>query len=322
MPRQLRIEYPGAIYHVMNRGDRREPIFHDDLDCECFLKTLAEACAKTDWQIHAFCLMGNHFHLVLETPAANLVAGMRWFLSTYTARFNRRHKLFGHLFSGRYKSLIVDGSGNGYLRTVCDYVHLNPIRAKLVPPAQPLSRYHWSSWPEYLKAPAQRPAWLRVDRLLGEYHIPNDSPAGRAELENDLERRRTQEEDETFKDIRRGWCLGGETFRQELLAAATTRATEHHHALTPPETIEEKARRLLQAELDKLNWTRAELARWSKSDARKIHIARRLRAQTAVTLKWLAAELHMGSYNHVANCLRTTVKATNENKPQNELDLV
>ena len=94
MPRALRIEYPGAIYHVMNRGDRREPIFRDDLDHNKFLTTLAEVCTKTDWQIHAYCLMGNHFHLVIETPNANLVAGMRWFLSTYTARFNRRHKVF------------------------------------------------------------------------------------------------------------------------------------------------------------------------------------------------------------------------------------
>jgi REP element-mobilizing transposase RayT len=119
MPRTLRIEYSGAIYHVMNRGDRREPIFYDDADYQRFLATLAEACRKTDWQVHAFCLMPNHFHLVVETPNANLVAGMRWFLSTYTARFNRRHKLFGHIFSGRFKALIVDGSGNGYLRTVC-----------------------------------------------------------------------------------------------------------------------------------------------------------------------------------------------------------
>lgn len=128
------MEYAGAIYHVMNRGDRREPIFHDDADRQRFVITLGEACAKTDWQVHAYCLMNNHFHLVVETPNANLVAGMRWFLSTYTARFNRRHKQFGHLFSGRYKSLIVDGSGSGYLRTVCDYVHLNPERAKLLPP--------------------------------------------------------------------------------------------------------------------------------------------------------------------------------------------
>src|SRR6202007_1063182 len=94
MPRQLRIEYPGAIYHVMNRGDRREAIFSDDADRKRFLEPLGEACEKTDWQVHAYCLMPNHFHLVVETPNANLVAGMKWFLGTYTSRFNRRQKEF------------------------------------------------------------------------------------------------------------------------------------------------------------------------------------------------------------------------------------
>src|SRR5215469_18507550 len=136
MARKLRVEYEGAIYHVMNRGDRREPIFREDKDRLLFLETLEQACHKTDWRAHAWCLMPNHFHLVIETPKANLVAGMKWFLGTYTGRFNRKHKLFGHLFSGRYKALIVDGSGNGYLRTVCDYVHLNPVRAKLLRPEQ------------------------------------------------------------------------------------------------------------------------------------------------------------------------------------------
>ena len=134
------------MYHVMNRADRREPIFRDEEDHRLFLKTLGEACAKTGWQVHAYCLMLNHFHLVVETPQANLVAGMKWFLGTYTGRFNRRHKLFGHLFSGRHKSLIVDGSGDGYLRTVCDYVHLNPVRARLLKPEEPLQTHQWSSY--------------------------------------------------------------------------------------------------------------------------------------------------------------------------------
>ena len=105
MPRKLRVEYPGAIYHVLSRGDRREDIFLDDVDRQDFLKTLAEACQKTGFQVHAYCLMRNHFHLVVETPGANLVAGMAWLLSTYTIRLNHRHKLSGHVFSGRYKAL-------------------------------------------------------------------------------------------------------------------------------------------------------------------------------------------------------------------------
>ncbi len=100
MPRQLRIEYPGAIYHVMSRGDRREDIFHDEVDRQDFLKTLAEACQKADFQIHAYCLMRNHFHLGVETPNGNLVAGMRWLLSSYTLRLNHRRKLFVHVKGG------------------------------------------------------------------------------------------------------------------------------------------------------------------------------------------------------------------------------
>jgi len=320
MPRALRIEYPGAIYHVMNRGDRREPIFGDDLDLKRFLKTLDEVCAKTDWQVHAYCLMPNHFHLVVETPNANLVAGMKWFLGIYTARFNRRHKLFGHLFSGRYKALIVEGSGNGYLRTVCDYVHLNPVRAGLLRPEQKLSEFGWSSWPDYLKPPEQRPRWLRVDRLLGELGIPKDGVAGHEQLENYIETRRAQEDGDEFKAIRRGWCLGGAVFRKELLDSVHTRATESHHAQTRLESIAEKARRLVDEELARLGWTRAELPQRAKSDPRKIRIARRLRVETAVTLKWISKELHMGRWTHVSNLL-SQAQQPDATNPANQTEL-
>src|ERR1700722_778073 len=193
MARKLRVQYPGAIYHVMNRGDRREAIFQDDRDRALFLETLGEACAKTGWQIHAYCLMPNHFHLVVETPQANLVAGMKGFLGTYTGSFNRRHKLFGHLFSGGYKSLIVDGSGNGYLKTVCDYAHLNPVRAKLIRPGEKLAAFRRSSYRANLLAPRRRPAWLRVDRLLGEHGVPRDSDAGRKQFAAAMALRRAGE---------------------------------------------------------------------------------------------------------------------------------
>lgn len=98
----------------MNRGDRREAISQGGFNRKRFVATLSEVCAQADWQIHEYCLMTNHFHLVLVRPQTNLVAGMRWCLSAYMVRFNRRHKQFGHLFSGRYKSLTVDGSGSGY----------------------------------------------------------------------------------------------------------------------------------------------------------------------------------------------------------------
>jgi len=203
----------------MNRGDRREPIFHDDDDRQRFIETLGEACGKTGWQVHAYCLMPNHFHLVVETPHPNLVAGMKWFLGTYTGRFNRRHKLFGHLFSGRYKALIVDSATPGYLKTACDYVHLNPVRARLLGPEALLRGYRWSSYKEYLKRASRRPAWLRVDRLLGEHGIAKDSPAGRRVFEQRMEEwQRQQGGPGVWTPLRRGWCLGEVAFRKELLA--------------------------------------------------------------------------------------------------------
>jgi REP element-mobilizing transposase RayT len=129
MPRQLRIEYEGAIYHLMSRGDRPEPIFFGRRGSHRFLKTLGEVCEKCGWQVHAWCLMSKHFHLVVETPSPNLVLGMKWFLGTYTARFNARHEYRGHVFAGPYKSVLVDESDAMYLPIVCDYgAHLRLLQ--------------------------------------------------------------------------------------------------------------------------------------------------------------------------------------------------
>src|SRR5439155_9488225 len=249
MARKLRVEFPGALYHVMNRGDRREAIFKDDKDRQQFVETLEETCAKTGWQVHVYCLMPNHFHLVLETPQANLVAGMKWFLGTYTGRFNRRHKLSGHLFSGRYKALVVEGSGNGYLRTVSEYVHLNPARAHLIKSHEPLRAYRWSSWPEYIKPPSKRAVWLRVDRVLGEYQIPQDSVAGRRRLERALEERRGWDNSKDYWLIGRGWCFGEERFRKELLEQVSAKTGKYHYGEELKESAEAKAERLVAEEL-------------------------------------------------------------------------
>ena len=306
MPRKLRLEYAGAIYHVMNRGDRREEIFRDDTDRKLFLATLAEGCGKTDWQVHALCLMPNHFHLVVETPAANLVAGMKWFLGTYTGRFNRRHRLFGHLFSGRYKSLIVDGSGNGYLRTVCEYVHLNPVRAKLLKPGQALGQYPWSSWSEYLKPPGKRWPWLRVDRVLGELGIPKDSKAGRRELQRRMEQRRAEPQE--YGSLRRGWCFGDKMFQKELLGQMAERVGACHYGSERQESGEEKARRIVAEELKRRKWREGDLAARRKGDSGKVQIALRVRQETTMTLKWIAQRLQMGSWTYVSNCLAKTKK--------------
>jgi REP-associated tyrosine transposase len=302
--RKLRLEYPGAVYHVLNRGDRREPIFKGDQDRTLFLTTLAETCQKTGWRVHALCLMPNHFHLVLETPSANLVAGMKWFLGTYTSRFNRRHKLFGHLFSGRYKSLIVDGSGTGYLKTVCDYVHLNPARANLLALEDNLSQFRWSSYPAYLLSSRQRPPWLRVDRLLGEHGLPGDTKAARREFAARMEARRAAALDPEWKAIRRGWCLGGKPFRKEILRQMRQQTGPHHGGDERRETEEAWAEQLLTEELKRRRWTEAELAQARKGGLEKLALARRLRQETTMTLPWIAQRLNMGASGSLANLLR------------------
>ncbi len=303
MARKLRVQYPGAIYHVMSRGDRRDAIFESDDDRRLFLETLGQACRKTDWQVHGYCLMRNHFHLVVETPRANLVAGMKWLLGTYTMRYNRRQKEFGHLFSGRYKALIVDGSGNGYLKTVCDYVHLNPVRAKLLKPQQPLETFAWSSYPVYLAAPNSRPVWLRVDRLLGEWRIPKDSPGGRRAFSESMERRRQGDLSREFKAVERGWCLGGEEFRRELLEQVSRTAGPRHVGEEVRQSAEAKAERLAREELKRLGWEREELERRRKGDPQKVRIAARLRRETTMTLAWIAERLRMGTSAHLAHLL-------------------
>ena len=137
MPRQVRIEYEGATYHVMCRGDRRESIFADDADREMFLATLADAAGRCGWLLHGYVLMGNHYHALLETPEANLVRGMTWLQTTYTTRYNARHRTGGHLFGGRYKAILVDPGEGRYFATLLDYLHLNPVRAGLARPEGP-----------------------------------------------------------------------------------------------------------------------------------------------------------------------------------------
>jgi len=307
MARKLRLEYEGAIYHVMDRGDRREDIFWDDEDREQFMETLDECCSKTDWQVHSYCLMLNHFHLIIETPQPNLSLGMQWFLGTYSSRFNRRHKEFGHVFAGRYKPLMVDGSGNGYLKTVCDYVHLNPVRAKLLKPEQHLKEYRWSSFPEYLRRPSKRRSWLRVDRLLGEWGIAQDNAAGRREFECLMEERKAQEqsvESKDWKRLRRGWCWGDKTFKEMLLEMVGEKRAEHHYGEELAESAEQKAQRLVGELLEQAGWTEEELSKQPKSAAAKVRMAARLRAQTTLSWKWIARRLQMGQWRSAANAVR------------------
>jgi REP element-mobilizing transposase RayT len=310
------------MYHVMSRGDQRDDIFFDDVDRYDFLKSLSEACQKTDWQIHAFCLMRNHYHLVLETPNANLVAGMAWLQSTYTIRFNNRHKLTGHVLSGRYKAQLVEGSGNGYLRTACDNVHLNPVRAKLLAPEDRLLAYAWSSFPLYLCTREHRPRWLRSDRLLGEHGIGQDTPAGRQEFERHLERRRLEEVDEeALQEFRQAWLIGGEAFRRECLEQMEGKVGENHPGQTRLETAEAKADRIVAEELSRLQWTQGELSARAKSHPAKLALAARLRQETTLSVKEIAGRLNLGKLKGARTNLHKFLNQTQPADSQTQLGI-
>jgi len=130
MARPLRIEYPGAVYHITTRGNARNDIFRDDRDRHNFLDILTETVRRYHWLCHAYCLMCNHYHLLIETPEANLSAGMRQLNGIYTQRYNLRHQTVGHVFQGRYKAVLVEKEN--YLLELCRYIVLNPVRAGLV----------------------------------------------------------------------------------------------------------------------------------------------------------------------------------------------
>ena len=189
------------------------------------------------------------------------------------------------------------------MKTVCDYVHLNPLRAKLLAPDQPLKAFRWSSYPDYLKETGQRASYLRVDRLLGEHGILADTEAGRREFQQRMESRRAEEPDGDWRKIRRGWCLGNEEFREELLALAQGKLGEQHNAQVRVESAEQKAARIISEELARRRWPEAELWKRAKGDVEKVLIALRIRQETTVTLKWIAAHLAMGSSGNVTNRL-------------------
>jgi putative transposase len=170
MVRPLRIEYPGAVYHVTSRGDRREPIAKDDTDRALFLEVLGQALQRFDAMAWAYCLMGNHYHLVLHTRQANLSRLMRQINGVYTQTFNRRHGLTGHLFQGRFKAILVDS--DSYLLEVCRYVDLNPVRAQMV--KRP-DAYAWSSY-RALAGLAEPAPWLDRQPLY-EQLLPGKSVA-------------------------------------------------------------------------------------------------------------------------------------------------
>jgi len=161
--RPLRIEFPGALYHVTSRGDRQEPIYEDDEDRRTHLGILGAVVERYGWLCYAYCLMGNHYHLVIETSEGNLSKGMRHLNGVYTQAWNRRHRKVGHLFQGRYKAILIDK--DSYWLEVSRYVVVNPVRAGMV--KEPDS-WPWSSYKATVGA-VSAPEWLKVERLLAQF---------------------------------------------------------------------------------------------------------------------------------------------------------
>jgi len=163
MARPLRIELAGGLYHVTARGDRREAIYYGDDDRQAWLGVLAQVCERFNWRCHAWCQMTNHYHLLVETPEANLARGMRHLNGVYTQYINRTHRRLGHLFQGRYTGILVEG--DRYLLEVARYVVLNPVRAGMVRGAE---EWPWSSY-HAMTGAAAAPPWLARDWLLGQF---------------------------------------------------------------------------------------------------------------------------------------------------------
>jgi REP element-mobilizing transposase RayT len=321
MARMPRVEFDGALYHLLCRGDRREAIFRDDKDREIFLATLGEICQRNGWRVHAYVLMSNHYHLLVETPKANLVRGMHWFQATYTARYNRRHRLSGHLFAGRYKSLLIDPEERGYLATVSDYIHLNPARVHLTG-EKPLGNYRWSSLSWYGPRARNRPNWLEVKSVLGELGWSDRASHRREYLKRLQERARENPPGESLgpvpRELRRGWILGGEQFRDRMLGLMDRLSDAGVRKSGPVETWGDHgawtAARLLRAGLKQWELEKSDLRELRKNDWRKRLIGHLIKKRSGVSLRWIGEHLVMGNDSHVSRlCSRIDDLA---NQPQ------
>jgi REP element-mobilizing transposase RayT len=292
----------------MSRGNRQEPIFLDDQDCAVFLATLGESCAKTGWLVHTFALMGNHYHLLLETPEANLVAGMKWLQGTYTQRFNSRHKLSGHLLQGRYKARPVDKESGGYFQTVGTYIHLNPARARLFDlETGRLEDYRWSSYRCYLQA-KERPVWLVADRLLGALGV-EDNPSGIDWFRKYMQERIREVAEgnpptEAWAGIRRGWCFGSEAFRGAMLEKMDDPLQGHRRSSYSGEEVKQhdeiEAERYIAEGMQRLGLTDEVLCTMAKGAKEKAVLAWYVRLHTTVSRQWLADRLLIGDESRVS----------------------
>ena len=295
MARKLRLEYPGAIYHVINRGNYRAWVFKNDSAKAAFEACLFAACQRCGWILHAYIVMGNHYHLAIETPQGNLSAGMHWLQATFANRFNRLRGEHGHLFQGRYKSLLVEpGEALGQ---VCHYIHLNPVRAGIVSVSE-LKQYRYSSYWHLWSRP--RPGCLQLETALAEAGGLADTPKGHKAYADYLAWQAEEGplgKTKAYASLSRGWALGSRSFKESLLKdhdlATEARAWEGEGA---KEVRRLRWRQALEKTLPRLP-SRTEP---KKSAAWKLAIAAYLKATTDVTNQWLAEALDMGSGFYVS----------------------
>jgi putative transposase len=306
MARSLRVEYAGAVYHVMCRGNNGQAIFLSDKDRTCFLRTLEESCDQAGWKVHAYVLMGNHYHLLLETPEPNLVAGMKWLQGTYTQRFNSANKCRGHLFQGRYKSLILDPSEADYFSTVSTYIHLNPIRAVL---CEHPDQFPWSSCRYYTDARLKKPKWLMSRRVCHSLGFP---AAALKQYKAYIRKRAGEERDPAFDEqlamdrsaLRRGWIMGNEKFRNQMLDLMKERKGGGDNLRGEQRKMhgEHQAEQYIKKALDILRVEESELLAMKSTQPTKQAIAWLLKKHTVVTAVWIAGRLSMG---HRVNASRS-----------------
>ena len=308
MARPWRIEFAGACYHVINRGNYRRDLFNGKGAAAAFERTLGEAAQRFGWAVHAYVVMSNHYHLAVEIGEPNLSVGMQWLQSTWVRRYNGLRKIIGRPFQGRYKALLVE-PGEAFGR-VCHYIHLNPARAELVP-VDRLDDYPWGSLPKF--GQRERPAWLEPTTALEQAGRLPDTAAGwkryRAFLTG-LAGDRAGAEELAAEKLSRGWCVGSPQFRQEMRKEALARGMqlelERFSGLEPEQLAVEREQlwterleRLAQAEgVDLLDLP----AR--KSAAEKVRLAAAMKRSTAVSNGWLAQRLSMGQPASVSQFVR------------------
>ena len=310
MARRLRIEYPGAMHHVINRGNYRRDLFENVGAAEAFLRTLHEAAGKFGWKLHAYVLMRNHFHLAVETPEPTLGEGMHWLQSSMATRFNRLRAESGHLFQGRYQALLIEDSAA--LARVVDYIHLNPVRAKVVRPEQ-VTAYRWSSLAAFMKLP--RPERLQAAEWLRARGGWVDDEAGQRAYVGYLRELALDEAGWAkagLVGLGHGWAIGTAGWRRALAKEHAARSLSTGLPRADRLELREATwRASFEANLAKSGRVAADLHTKPRKQAWKIALARQIRDESGASIPWLAEHLNLGGAASLRSYLWQAKKARN-----------